>query len=233
MEPADRGIASRRAPDRLMMLDRCAGEIAAMCGALVSPQSAERGKPGRAAELLRTACRARRCLVISQQQGGVRGTRRPAAAAGRARRASTRARWAKMRARTTPAPAGRPARRAEGEASPDAAAARRRRPAGRARARAASDGARAKVEVTTRNSLMKMPKGGRPAMATTPATSVQPSSGWLIRSGRRSRRCAGCPSPARCGRRRRRSPIWSGCAWSSATGRRNCRAGRPCRRRRR
>src|SRR5262245_55998144 len=33
----------------------------------------------------------------------------------------------------------------------------------------ASQGARAKVEVTTRNSLMKMPSGGNPAIATTPS----------------------------------------------------------------
>ena len=42
-----------------------------------------------------------------------------------------------------------------------------------------------------------------------------------------------CPSPGRRGRRRRRSPTWSGCAWSSAAARRSCRAARPCRRRRR
>ena len=38
----------------------------------------------------------------------------------------------------------------------------------------ASSGWRAKVELTTRNSEVKMPNGGRPAMATTPATRVQP-----------------------------------------------------------
>ena len=39
--------------------------------------------------------------------------------------------------------------------------------------------ARANVEVTTRNSLMKMPSGGRPAMATTPSTSPQPRTGLV------------------------------------------------------
>src|SRR5262245_51813255 len=43
----------------------------------------------------------------------------------------------------------------------------------------ASQGWRAKVEVTTKNSLMKMPSGGRPAMATTPSTSPQPSTGLV------------------------------------------------------
>ena len=43
----------------------------------------------------------------------------------------------------------------------------------------ASSGARAKVELTTRNSLVKMPNGGRPAMAATPATRDQPSRGWV------------------------------------------------------
>ena len=38
---------------------------------------------------------------------------------------------------------------------------------------------RAKVELTNRNSLVKMPNGGRPAIATTPATNDQPSSGWV------------------------------------------------------
>ena len=41
-------------------------------------------------------------------------------------------------------------------------------------------GSRAKVELTTRNSLMKMPSGGRPAMATTPSTSPQPSTGLRL-----------------------------------------------------
>ena len=36
----------------------------------------------------------------------------------------------------------------------------------------ASSGSREKVELTTRNSLVKMPKGGRPAIATTPTTRV-------------------------------------------------------------
>ncbi len=39
----------------------------------------------------------------------------------------------------------------------------------------ASSGARAKVELTSRNSLMKMPSGGKPAIATTPITRPQPS----------------------------------------------------------
>lgn len=43
----------------------------------------------------------------------------------------------------------------------------------------ASSGSRAKVELTTRNSLMKMPSGGIPAIATTPSTKPQPSRGWL------------------------------------------------------
>ena len=38
---------------------------------------------------------------------------------------------------------------------------------------------RAKVELTTRNSLMNMPKGGNPAMAKTPMTRPQPSSGCV------------------------------------------------------
>src|SRR6185312_12855284 len=41
----------------------------------------------------------------------------------------------------------------------------------------AKSGWRAKVELTTRNSEVKMPKGGRPAMAITLAASVQPSTG--------------------------------------------------------
>ena len=43
----------------------------------------------------------------------------------------------------------------------------------------ASTGERAKVELTTRNSLMKTPSGGRPAIANTPTTRLQPSQGWL------------------------------------------------------
>src|SRR5262249_9389887 len=43
----------------------------------------------------------------------------------------------------------------------------------------ASQGTRAKVDVTTRNSLMKMPSGGSPAMATTPSTKPQPSTGLI------------------------------------------------------
>src|SRR5439155_1762188 len=43
----------------------------------------------------------------------------------------------------------------------------------------ASHGARANVDVTMRNSLMKMPSGGNPAMATTPSTSPQPSTGLV------------------------------------------------------
>ena len=50
--------------------------------------------------------------------------------------------------------------------------------------RIASSGSRAKVELTIRNSLMKMPSGGRPAMATTPSTRPQPSTGWLSVSPR-------------------------------------------------
>src|SRR5262249_35628821 len=43
----------------------------------------------------------------------------------------------------------------------------------------ASAGARANVELTTRNSLMKIPSGGKPAMATTPRINVQPRIGWV------------------------------------------------------
>src|SRR4029434_7928701 len=43
----------------------------------------------------------------------------------------------------------------------------------------ASSGSRAKVELTTRNSLMNTPKGGRPAMAPTPITRLQPSQGCV------------------------------------------------------
>ena len=60
-----------------------------------------------------------------------------------------------------------------------AGTARRRRPAAQARGEAPSSGSRAKVELTTRNSLVKMPSGGRPAMATTPSTRPQPSTGLV------------------------------------------------------
>ena len=72
---------------------------------------------------------------------------------------------------------GAAGRLAEGEAAQAAGTARRRRPACRRRAGWRAAAARAKVELTTRNSLMKMPSGGRPAMATTPSTRPQPSSG--------------------------------------------------------
>src|SRR5437773_721955 len=42
-----------------------------------------------------------------------------------------------------------------------------------------SSGWRAKVELTRRNSLMKIPSGGRPAIATTPSTRPQPSTGLV------------------------------------------------------
>jgi hypothetical protein len=41
----------------------------------------------------------------------------------------------------------------------------------------ASTGAREKVEVTIRNSVMNRPIGGRPAIATTPRPRLQPSVG--------------------------------------------------------
>ena len=44
----------------------------------------------------------------------------------------------------------------------------------------ASQGLLAKVEVTTRNSLVKIPKGGSPPIAITPTTNVQPRIGWVI-----------------------------------------------------
>ena len=50
----------------------------------------------------------------------------------------------------------------------------------------ASKGWRAKVELMTRNSLVKMPKGGKPAIANTPTTSDQPSTGWVTVSPRMS-----------------------------------------------
>ena len=59
--------------------------------------------------------------------------------------------------------------------------ARRRRRADRATRGMASNGARAKVELTTRNSLMNIPSGGNPAIAKTPTTRPQPSSGWRHR----------------------------------------------------
>jgi len=54
----------------------------------------------------------------------------------------------------------------------------------------ASKGCRAKVELTMRNSLMKMPRGGRPVIATTPVTRPQPSAGWVtVRPRIRDIRC--------------------------------------------
>ena len=48
----------------------------------------------------------------------------------------------------------------------------------------ASSGIRAKVEETSRNSLMNTPNGGIPAIATTPATRPQPSAGCVTVSPR-------------------------------------------------
>ena len=75
--------------------------------------------------------------------------------------------------------AGAPGRLAERERHAGATAARRTRPAARTTSGKASRAARAKVELTIRNSLMNTPKGGRPAMATTPTTRLQPSTGCV------------------------------------------------------
>ena len=44
----------------------------------------------------------------------------------------------------------------------------------------ASSGCFARVALTMRNSLVKMPSGGRPAMAATPITRPQPISGLVV-----------------------------------------------------
>ena len=66
---------------------------------------------------------------------------------------------------------------AEGEAVQPQEQRAEARPAGARPRRMASTGARAKVEVTIRNSLMNRPSGGRPAIATTPRPRLQPSTG--------------------------------------------------------
>ena len=91
--------------------------------------------------------------------------------------------------------------------------------------------ARAKVELTTRNSLMKMPSGGRPAMATTPSTRPQPSTGWVsVRPPISAIFCV--PLTWAMWPTAKKIADLVSCAWSCAAGRRNWRAARPCRRRR-
>ena len=90
------------------------------------------------------------------------GTRRTSAAAARGRRPAP----AQMQdhAARGGLDADAPARSARRRRCPaGAAAARRRRPAARRPAAARAAAARAKVEVTTRNSLVNTPNGGRPA----------------------------------------------------------------------
>ena len=85
-------------------------------------------------------------------------------------------------------------RRAAGRAEDDALQPQQqraqRRPAGPAPAGSASSGCRAKVELTTRNSLMNTPIGGKPTIARTPSASPQASSGWVVpRPLMSARRC--------------------------------------------
>ena len=61
------------------------------------------------------------------------------------------------------------------------------------RAAARATGARAKVEVTTRNSLMNTPIGGRPAIANTPKTRLQPSQRLAYGEARDVGDPAACP----------------------------------------
>ena len=59
--------------------------------------------------------------------------------------------------------------------------------------RMASSGWRAKVELTTRNSLMKMPSGGRPAIADHAKNQPPAEHGMRSRSDRSCRRASVCP----------------------------------------
>ena len=118
-------------------------------------------------------------FTLSEQLRRRSGTRRRAPAACRCRRRAP-ARDARTSARRRPAPCPLAPR-----GSPKAMLLRRRNSAPMPTrmpntSMIASSGSRAKVELTTRNSLMKMPSGGRPAMATTPSTRPQPSTGCGI-----------------------------------------------------
>ena len=168
---------------------------------------------------------------LSEQLRDVLEPGRPAPAADRRRR-RTPARDARTSAHRRPSP-----RRSAPRGSPNAMALSRRNSAPKPTrspntSRIASSGSRAKVEVTTRNSLMKMPSGGSPAMATTPSTSPQPSTGWVTVSPPMSAifcvplTCAMWPTAKKI------ADLVSD-AWSCAAARRNWRAARPCRRRRR
>ena len=106
------------------------------------------------------------------------GTRRPAARAGRTR-PPAQAPDARTSARTTPSPAP-PGQAAAPNATDDSRSISAPNAISRPNTNnTARTGARAKVELTMRNSLWNTPNGGSPAIAATPPTRPQPSTGWL------------------------------------------------------
>ena len=155
----------------------------------------------------------------------------PAAPAGRCPRpAPARDGRTAARRRPRPAPCRPPARRTRG---PAGAAAARRTPtsrpstSGTASSGCAREGRADHQELAHEDAERRQAGDRHDAEHQAPAEQRMAS-----RSGRGCRRSLRALDLRDVADARRRSPTWSGCAWSCAAGRRSWRAARPCRRRR-